>query len=55
MPANRKPLPQEALSVEDQKFEDLLRRAASYQKARRRARAPKLRVGTRAQKRTRAA
>lgn len=53
MPANRKPLPRKVLSAQDQQFENLLRRAANYQKKRRRSSAPKVRA--RAQKRTRAA
>ena len=58
MPANRKPLSRKALSVQDRQFEDLLRRAANYQKTRRRASTSKVRatkVRGRAQKRTRAA
>ena len=54
MRVNRKPLPRKASSAQDQQFENLLRRAANYQKAkRRRSSTPKVRA--KAQKRTRAA
>lgn len=53
MPAHRKPLPRRVLSAQDRQFENLLRRAADYQKTHRRSSIPK--PARRVQRRRRAA
>ena len=42
MPANRKRLPRKPSALQDEQFENLLRRAANFQKTRRKSAAPKL-------------